>query len=256
MIEIPPGLIEISQDALLQAFVVFLRVGGVVSFLPAFGERLVPAKVRLAGAFAFTMIVLPAVPPVTPPQDGVAIMRLIISEAAVGVVLGLTLRMMVVALQMAASMIAQSTSLAQIFGGAATEPMPAIGHLLVIGGLALAVMAKLHVLVATAMIESYRLFPVASALDSADLADFGMAHISYCFRLAFCLAAPFVLAACIYNLALGAINRAMPQLMVVLVGAPAITGAGLVMLALLSPILLQVWLDALHAVIADPFGVR
>ncbi len=256
MIELPPELLQVSQDALLRAFVAFLRVGGVVAFLPAFGERLVPQRVRLAIAFAFTMIVLPAVPAVRPLQDGLDLLSIIVSEAFVGLVLGLTLRLMTVALQIAASMIAQSTSLAQIFGGAATEPMPAIGHLLVMGGLALAVMSDLHVLAATAMIESYDLFPVGSVVDAANLAEFGMAHVSYCFRLAFCLSAPFVLSAFIYNLALGAINRAMPQLMVVLVGAPAITGAGLAMLALLSPMLLQVWLDALRGVLANPFGVR
>lgn len=256
MIEFPPDLLRISQATFLQAFVVFFRIGGVVSFLPAFGERLVPQRVKLAVALAFTIIVLPAVPVAGFPQDGFGLFRLVLAEVLTGVVLGLVLRLMLVVLQMAASMIAQSTSLAQLFGGAATEPMPAVGHLVVMGGLALAVISDLHVLAAGAMIDSYRLFPVGSVLNAADLADFGIAHISYCFRLAFCLAAPFVLSAFIYNLAMGAINRAMPQLMVVLIGAPAITGAGLVMLALLSPLLLQVWFDAFRSVLADPFGAR
>ncbi|MFC3118840.1 flagellar biosynthetic protein FliR [Jhaorihella thermophila] len=39
-------------------------------------------------------------------------------------------------------------------------------------------------------------------------------------RLPFSLSAPFVIASLLYNLTLGAINRAMPQLMVTLVGAP------------------------------------
>ena len=49
-------------------------------------------------------------------------------------------------------------------------------------------------------------------------------------RLAFTLAAPFVLVSVLYNLTLGVINRAMPQLMVVFVGAPVITGLGLAVL--------------------------
>ncbi|MFV0335144.1 MAG: flagellar biosynthetic protein FliR [Tropicimonas sp.] len=256
MTDLPPEVLAISQTALLQAVVVFFRIGTVTSFLPAFGERLVPQRVKLAVALAFTLIVLPTVPDAVLPQDGIALFRLILAEILTGAVLGLTLRLMMIVLQMAASMIAQSTSLAQLFGGAATEPMPAVGHVLVMGGLALAVMSDLHVLAAGAMIDSYRLFPAGSLLDAAELADFGIAHVSYCFRLAFCLAAPFVLAAFIYNLAMGAINRAMPQLMVVLIGAPAITGAGLVMLAMLSPLLLQVWFDAFRGVLADPFGMR
>ncbi len=256
MIELPPDLLAISRAGLLQAIVVFLRIGAVVSFVPAFGERLVPQRVKLSVAFAFTFMVFPAVPNVAFPSDGADLFTLVLSETLIGLVLGMTLRFMIIVLQLAASMAAQSTSLAQVFGGSATEPMPAIGHLLVMGGLALAVMADLHIFVISAMIDSYRQFPTGTVLQPADLAEFGIAHVSYCFRLAFCLAAPFVLAAFIYNLALGAINRAMPQLMVVLVGAPAITGAGMAMLAMLAPFLLQIWLDALHAVLADPFGVR
>ena len=133
MIAIPAELLTFSTTALFQAFVVFLRMGGAVSFLPAFGERMIPQRVKLAIAFAFTAIVMPAVPATMPGGDGLALLSLIATELLIGAVLGLTLRMMIVVLQMAGSMAAQSTSLAQIFGGSATEPMPAIGHLLVIG---------------------------------------------------------------------------------------------------------------------------
>ena len=256
MIDLPPEVLQLSSSAVLAAFIVFLRVGAAVALTPAFGERLVPQRVRLSVALAFTAIVFPAVPAADLPVAATGLFGLILSETLIGAMLGLTLRLMVVVLQMAASMAAQSTSLAQLFGGTACEPMPAIGHLLVMGGLALAVMADLHVRIAGAILDSYLMFPPGGVLDPAGLAEFGMAHVSYCFRLGFSLAAPFVLAAFIYNLALGAINRAMPQLMVVLVGAPAITGAGLAMLALLTPFLLQIWLEAFHAVLADPFGVR
>lgn len=256
MIDLPAEFVAFAEASLLQAIVVFLRVAGVVMFMPAFGERMVPQRVKLSVALAFTAIVFSAAPEAAYPESGTELFGLILSETLVGAILGLSLRMMTVVLQITASMAAQSTSLAQLFSGSATEPMPAIGHVLVMGGLALAVMSDLHILAASAMIESYVLFPVGIVPGSAELAEFGLAHISYCFRLAFCLAAPFVLAAFIYNLALGAINKAMPQLMVVLVGAPAITGAGLAMLALLAPFLLQIWLDAFQAVLADPFGVR
>ncbi|OZA12754.1 MAG: hypothetical protein B7Y02_06935 [Rhodobacterales bacterium 17-64-5] len=59
----------------------------------------------------------------------------------------------------------------------------------------------------------------------------------------------------IYNLALGAINRAMPQLAVSMVGAPALTLGGLALLAVATPLLLAVWLEAFQAFLADPFTV-
>jgi flagellar biosynthetic protein FliR len=44
--------------------------------------------------------------------------------------------------------------------------------------------------------------------------------------------------------------------MVIFVGAPAITGAGLALLMLLAPAVLGVWADALDAFLADPMGGR
>ncbi len=60
----------------------------------------------------------------------------------------------------------------------------------------------------------------------------------------------------LYNLTLGIINRAMPQLMVVFVGAPAITAAGLVLLMLLAPVMLGLWAAALGEFIAAPLEPR
>jgi flagellar biosynthetic protein FliR len=53
---------------------------------------------------------------------------------------------------------------------------------------------------------------------------------------------------------MGVINRAMPQLMVSFVGAPAITFGGLLLLALITPLLLEIWNDALTQVLSAPFG--
>ena len=85
------------------------------------------------------------------------------------------------------------------------------------------------------------------------MSDWGLDQIRRAFALAFTLAAPFVLVSVLYNLALGAINKAMPQLMVAFVGAPVITAAGLLILCVSSPLILTVWLDALDAFMAAPF---
>jgi flagellar biosynthetic protein FliR len=72
--------------------------------------------------------------------------------------------------------------------------------------------------------------------------------------LAFTLAAPFVIVSVLYNLTLGIINRAMPQMMVVFVGAPVITLGGLLMLFLLAPGMLNLWMRALEHFVSNPFG--
>ncbi len=76
------------------------------------------------------------------------------------------------------------------------------------------------------------------------------------FALGFSLAAPFVIAGFAYNLALGAINRAMPQLMVAFIGAPAITAGGLLILMLAAPVHpALLGRTASTLTLADPLGL-
>lgn len=248
--------IAILQGGLWHSAIVFLRVAALVSLLPAFGEQSVPLRVRLAIALAFTVIVAPAVEPQSLPAHFGTLGVHIISETAIGLFLGLSLRMFVFTLQIAGSIAAQATSLSQLFGGAVSEPAPAMGHILVVGGLAIAVIFGLHVRAAEYMIGSYRVFPLGDVPNAADAATWGIARASYAFSLAFGLAAPFMIASLVYNLALGVINRAMPQLMVAFVGAPVITAGGLLLLTLGAPLILAVWLDALRVFLDHPLELH
>ena len=80
--------------------------------------------------------------------------------------------------------------------------------------------------------------------------------VSVSFRFGLILAAPFVAVSLLYNLALGVINRAMPQLMVAFVGAPAITFAALLLLALTAPLILSVWVEAFQSRLSHPLEAR
>ncbi|RKF13098.1 type III secretion protein [Roseovarius spongiae] len=238
--------------------VVFLRVGPVMSLCPGFGENSVPVRIKLALALVFTVIVAPAVADMIGPAPAtlIAFAWLAIAEAVAGLAIGIGLRLFLMALQTAGSMAAQATSLSQILGSAGMEPLPAMGHLLVVGGLALAMLLDLHVHLAQMVIASYTVLPAGELPETAALSQWGVAQVSNAFALAFSLAAPFVIVSLLYNLTLGIINRAMPQMMVVFVGAPVITFGGLFLLFLLAPTMLTLWMEALDGFLANPFGGR
>ncbi|MDU9006582.1 flagellar biosynthetic protein FliR [Sedimentitalea todarodis] len=248
-------LLPLLSATLWHGIVVFLRMSAMVSVMPAFGERAVPMRVKLGIAVAFTLVVMPALPLQSAPPDPLVLARLALTEVVVGLALGLGIRLFVLALQTAGSIAAQSTSLSQILGGAAVEPIPAMGYVLVVGGLALAVMAGLHVRAAELMIFSYQIFPTGNFPLGRDLSAWGVGRIAHAFSLAFMLAAPFVITSVLYNLTLGVINRAMPQLMVAFVGAPVITLGGILMLFLCAPFMLSVWTEALMAFLANPLAI-
>ncbi len=250
------ALFGLAPAILGQFFLVFLRVGAAMFVLPAFGEAMISLRVRLAVALAFTFVVFPSVAPIWPvPPDGPDMLIPALAEVVAGLVIGLLLRFHVMAIQIAASIAAQSTSLSQLLGNNAIDPQPALGMVLYLAALALAVELGLHVQFALMFIASYDIIgpgdwvsggPTGSIRDAAAVA----------FRFGFILAAPFVAVSILYNLALGVINRAMPQLMVAFVGAPAITLGALALLALTAPLILTLWVQEFQARIVNPFGAR
>jgi len=255
------GLAEIlalSGASLTGLLLVFVRVAAVVALMPGFGEQAIPSRVRLMAAIGFSLVVWPMVVPALPAINPAlpAMAGLIVIEAGIGFLIGISLRLMVMALQFAGSVAAQSTAITQIAGvGITPDPMPAIGNILMLAGLTLALISGLHIKASLAIASTYTLFPLGTIPIAGDIAEWGIARVASVFSFGFTMAAPFVIAAFAYNLALGAINRAMPSLMVAFVGAPLITAGALLILLLAGPAIITVWNERLDMVLANPMGM-
>lgn len=239
------ALHDIVVPLLAGFLTVFLRVGGMMLLLPGLGDRMIPTRIRLVVALALTAAVTPAVD-----VPGTFATDIILTETIIGLAFGAALRFIAQALIMAGMMAAQLTSLAQLFG--TVEPSSAIGNLLNIAGLCLIMAAGLHLHIVSLLIHTYDVMPLGMVMPGGDVAQWGISRLAHAFGFAFALAAPFALGALLYNVAMGVINRAMPQLMVALVGAPAITGASAVILLLAAPFILTAWKTAMLAVLANP----
>lgn len=251
------ALDDVGEAALLALFLVFVRIGSAMFLIPGFGEIMIPARIRLIVALALTLLVWPMVQAdVLVAEPTLArIVPLLLAEAVAGLLLGLALRFILFALQFAAAIAAQSMSLSQMFGAGATpDPMPAFGNILVISALTLAIISGLHVKIVFMVAGSYALFPLGGLPTAMLAGEWAVTQAARSFSLALSLSAPFAIMALVVNLAFGAINRAMPALMVSFIGAPLLTAGSLLLLILTAPVLLQVWLLALDSVLSDPFG--
>ncbi|KAE9630789.1 type III secretion protein [Parasedimentitalea maritima] len=251
---LPAELVAFLGAGFWHGAIVFLRVSALTALLPGFGEQYVSIRIKLVIAVAFTFIVAPALPTFPQPDGMMHYASFAVTESIIGLALGVTIRFFVHALQTAGAMAAQATSLSQVLGGIGSEPMPAIGAVLLIGGLALAMMLGLHVRVAEFLIYSYQMFPAGEFPNGGSMSEWGVHRVARAFSLAFTLAAPFLIASVLYNLTLGVINRAMPSLMVAFVGAPVITFGGLFILMVASPMILKVWSEALMTFFGNPGG--
>lgn len=239
---LPTGPIALAAT---QLFLVFIRTGAMVFFLPGFGESYVSVRVKLVIAIGLAVLVFPVVGPSieVDPTSQNQVFGLIMTEAVAGVFWGAVIRLIIHTLQIAGAIISQATSLAQIFGGSVNmDAQPAMGHIMVISGLALISLLGLHETYLVYVLNTYSVTPAGLLLPGSDVADYSAKHIGKAFALAFQLAAAALTATLLYNIILGVINRAMPQLLVSFVGAPAITAGGLLLLYLMAPTILDVWL--------------
>lgn len=251
------ALAAMVRDWWVLAACVFARVGPVFAFLPGLGERVVPARLRLAAALAMTILIAPVLSNriVAPDAAPIPLALFLAAETLIGTMLALSIRLMMIALQTAGTKAAQSTSLAQFFGGAGVDPQPAMSQVLVMAALAMLMLMGLPQRVAEFLVLSYDLFPAGRFPSPADAAQWGLSRTAHAFALAFGLAAPFLIAATLYNLALGAINKAMPQLMVAFVGAPALTLGGLFLFLLAAPLMIAVWASVAGGLMVDPMAL-
>lgn len=231
--------VPMPQAALLVGLI-FLRVVAFVASAPVLADMRIPVRVKLALGLALTALLVPLIPP-GPLPNGAALLAGVISETLLGLFWGGTIGFTLIALKMAGSVIANAVSLSQLFAGADPEPLPVVGNLLLFAGLALACMAGLPIQLVAFLALSFEIAPpghvpapdtvLQAAVMSAEVIVFAVQ-----------LALPVLALSLIYNLSLGAINRVMPQLMVVMIGAPALSAGVLLLLLLLLEHILVGWI--------------
>lgn len=231
----------------IEYILVIARLSFIVILLPGIGDDVVPVRVRLmlllGLSFMFVSADIVALPM---PETLAGFLTALLGEAAVGVIIGIGLRMTVWILSITGSVIAQSIGLAQFLGVTVdTESQTITANILTMAGITLLLTLNYHLMVITSVIDLYRDMPVG--VISMVGRGYAMSDFYSAFTFAIMLAWPFVAVNLLYNIALGFINKALPQLMVAFVGAPFMVGAGVFFLAVSIASMLLVWLDRVPA---------
>lgn len=250
-------LAEAAGASLPLAAAVMARMSAIAFLAPGLGERMTPMRVRLAAVIALTMIVAPplSISFAPSPRNAAEFAALIGIEALIGLVIGFALRLSVFILTMTGAIIAQHLSLSQLFGpGLGHDQETQLSTILIMGGLAAAAAAGLHVEIAAALVNSYTIFPPGVAPAATDVGDWAARESGAAIGAAFAFAAPFVILGFVYSLALAAMSRAMPQLTATFVGAPAILFGGVALFAGTASVIVGRWTDLLAALIENPVG--
>lgn len=234
---------EVDYTQVLQALYGGIRILFCVFLSPILSESYLPNNVK---AVVFMMIVFVGSSVISQSSQTDFTFSCAYQEVIIGLFLGLTLKIGFSVLTILGTMVAQSMSISQIFGTNNTQHMPAISHFFNIGGMILLLITGYIPLLLKFILLSFEAMPLCGEIVGSDVVFRLVSNLDDMFALSFILAMPFVVMSMIYNVMIGVINRAMPQMMVSLVGAPLITFLGIFVLMMSIVMILQRWLPKFY----------
>ncbi|WP_426024437.1 flagellar biosynthetic protein FliR [Brevundimonas sp. PWP3-1b1] len=236
-----------TADQVWAGGLIFARIAAILMLIPGFGETYVPPRVRLSLALLISLALWPVVRGSLPglPDSLGLMVGWIIREVAVGLMIGLLLRMFMTALSTAGEIISLQTTLSfsQTANPMQAQPGTTIAAFLTLLGVTLLFATDTHHLFIAGMVGSYRLIAPAQPLVMADFTQMAVRTLSDSFMLGVQLSAPVLVFALIFNLASGLVARVMPSFQVYFAAAPLSVILGLSIFALSLGALGTIFID-------------
>lgn len=217
-------LAQILPADLFSTLLVFVRLAATLMIIPGFGEIYISQRVRFALAFMLTLVVAPLVVHALPgqPATPIELVVMIGGEAAVGLLIGASARLMISALHVAGTIIAFQSSLAYASTVDPTQGTQSalVATLMIIIGTVLIFASNLHYMMLQAMVDSYELFPPAALPPLQDFMEAAVNFVASSFQVGMQIAAPFIVYGLVLYMGMGLMARLMPQMHVFFIILP------------------------------------
>ena len=213
-----------------------IRISAFLLAAPLFSIQAVTVRIRVMVALVLTILIYPLVEwPVIDPVSAIGL-RELFSQVFIGVLMGLVLQVVQSALVVAGQSISASMGLSM-----ANMMDPNMGNVPVIAQFLLIISTLVflglggHLLIITALLESFVTLPIGAPLDMQSLMNLMMDWSKWIFLGALLLAIPIMVSLLFINLGIGVITRAAPALNIFAVGFPAMILAGILIFAMAMP---------------------
>ncbi|HEY4321491.1 MAG TPA: flagellar biosynthetic protein FliR [Gemmatimonadales bacterium] len=213
------------------------RVSGLMLTAPLWSLTTIPATLRGSIAIVLSLALLPAVPTVTVPVDGIAIMVPLFTELLVGIAIGISANVFLAAVAMASEVIAlqMGLSLGAALGGMADLGGAGVGQLQGQFALTMYVVVGGPLALVAALDRSFQAIPPGHEIAMANGGRALLGVIGQVFPLAMQVVAPVMVALLLANVGMAILNRAVPQLNTMMVAVPLTVGVGFIALGLTLP---------------------
>lgn len=220
----------------------FLRISAMLLAAPIFSYASITIRVRILLGVTVAALVAPLLPatPVVEPLSAVGFV-LAVREVAIGLVMGFVMQLVFAAVVVAGHSVAMSMGLgfAMSIDPQNGVQVPVVSQLNVVLATLLFLAIDGHLMLLSAVVESFALIPVNSGFSPIGMFSNVAALGSQLFASSLLLALPTLTAILMINVAFGVITRAAPQLNIFAVGFPVTIIAGFVFMLLALPMFIS-----------------
>lgn len=232
------GILDLLVQRVDLLLLLVLRMLGLFLTAPVLSNRIVPVQLRVAVSFAVAMIVSPLFQTTPPATTLVQLVPLGVQELLVGVTIGFVSSLLFSVVQLAGQLldINMGLSIMNVLDPLTNLQMPVLGNLLYMAAILVFFGIDGHHSLIRAVMDSYVLVPLGTAVFNATAAQSIVALGGKLFIIAFQVAAPVLAAVFLTTIALGVLNRAMPQMNVFVIGLPVQFAVGMVLLIIALPL--------------------
>lgn len=217
-------------------FITFIRISGMFLTLPLFSDKLISTPIKLTIALLLTLALSPIVSQYIPLQPtNVSVLALvIITELAIGILMGISARFFIYAVNIAGDFMSTLMGLqsSSMFDPSTGTNSTTLSKMLTLMALAAFLALDLHLYVIKAFIESYSIIPYNYNIDLGELSFAIISLVSKITILGIKIASPVVITNFLINIALGILNRLVPQVQVFFISMPLTMLVGVFILVL------------------------
>jgi flagellar biosynthesis protein FliR len=234
---------------------VIVRVAGIFVTAPLLSDPSIPAAVKAMVSVVIGLAVTARLSsPVPMPDDWTSLVLSLGGEMLIGGILGYTTSLLLTGLEIAGEQIGQQMgiALAEVFNPLTEATTNVIGQLVHMTGLAVFLLIGGHRMMLHGLMETFSTVPLLGYGLPAGLVDVTVALMTGAFILSLKVAAPVLVAMLLTELAMGLIQRTMPQFNILSTGFQvrvAVAGTVLAVgVTTMGPLIEQAWAVASAAI--------
>lgn len=241
-------------ESLPWGFLILARIASFMSLAPFFSIKNTPNLPKLGLAVFVTLLIMPTLPTMPDiPVDLVSYAILIIKEVIVGLILGYAAILTFTAIRIAGELIDSQMgfAMASIVDPQNNTSITLIGEFMYVLQILLFLAVDGHHQLLLAISYSYTMIPVAGAIFKTTFVTAVLKMFIEMFSLGIRMAAPFIVAFLICDIAMGLMARTVPQLNVFVISFPIKTGLGMLTMVAVLPVMTALINNVINLMVQD-----